>query len=333
MEYWTPERIKAAKPMDLLVATRPHHTNLSPRLSKSATQIFHGGLPTMDIGNELATQLYEPTQNEEHAGIKAPLLGSSGEPYTTNRLYPVADHQLVHVFPYATFGQLFFTINGNPYICTASVIRANTIATAGHCVNDGHGNYYANWMFVPGASGASAPFGKWSWADADTTSSWYFGGGSVPNDQDDALIVLNVTKVHGAEHRVGDFVGYLGYEFNAPLPTAITQVGYPCNLDGCADPIATYSQDAQGPTNNFQWGTAQLGGSSGGPEIQDFGQAPSGIPSETLGGNIVVSSTSYLYNDPNVQAEGGSVFYAPGQNGEFTFGDLINWACSIANAC
>jgi hypothetical protein len=334
LDYWTPDRLKAAKPMRLHIAGAPRHGQLA-HVSKSARQTFQGAFPTEPYDQDQATQLFDTTQDQSQTrpGVKAPLLGSGGVPFTTNRVYPLGDKQLPKVFPYATFGHLFFTINGSPFVCSASVIRANVIATAGHCVNDGNGNYYANWLFVPAENNGAAPYGKWTWADADTTSSWYFGGGAVPNDQDDAVIVLNENKVRGQYHRIGDLVGYLGYEFNAPLPTAITQIGYPCNLDNCADPVAAYSQDTAGPTNNFQWGTASFGGASGGPEIQDFGQAPSGVPSETLGGNIVVSSTSYTYTDSGVDIDGGSVFYAPGQNGEYTFGDLINWACSFSNAC
>ncbi len=334
LEYWTPDRLRAAKPMRMRIDGAPRHGQL-PHVSKSAQQIVHGAFPTEEYDESLATQLYDNTQNDAQTrpGAKQRLVGSSGLPFTTNRVYPVGDKVLQKVFPYATFGQLFFTINGSGYVCTASVIRANVIATAGHCVNDGNGNYYANWLFVPAENNGAAPFGKWTWADADTTSSWYFGGGAVPNDQDDAVIVLNENKVKGSYRRVGDLVGYLGYEFNAPLPTAITQIGYPCNLDSCADPVAAYSQDSAGPTNNFQWGTASFGGASGGPEIQDFGQAPSGVPSETLGGNIVVSSTSYTYTTSGVDEDGGSIFYAPGQNGEYTFGDLLNWACGFSGAC
>jgi hypothetical protein len=262
-------------------------------------------------------------------------VGSSGLPFTTNRLYPQNDTVLYKVFPYSTIGQLYFTEPGGDYVCTASVIRRNVIATAGHCVANGSGTYYNNWMFVPAENGTKAPFGTWTWAAADTTTDWWSGGGTVPNAQDDALIVLNQQKVNGKGKlkSLGDVTGWLGYEYNAGLPTAITQIGYPCNLDSCVDPVATYAQDNSGPTNNFQWGTASFGGASGGPEIQDFGQAPSGVPSETLGGNIVVSSTSYTYTTSGVDEDGGSIFYAPGQNGTSNFGDLINWACGFANAC
>ncbi len=95
----------------------------------------------------------------------------------------------------------------------------------------------------------------------------------------------------------------------------------------------TYAQVSAGPTNTFLWGSATQGGGSGGPEIQDFGQAPSGVPSETLGGNILVASFSFYYTATGYLEDGASILYAPGQNGEYTFGDLINWACTNTTNC
>jgi V8-like Glu-specific endopeptidase len=245
------------------------------------------------------------------------------------------DTVLYKVYPYATIGHLYFTEPSGDYQCSASVIRRNVIATAGHCVNDGSGHYYSNWEFIPADNGSIAPYGTWTWHAANVSSDWYSGGGTVPNAQDDAVIVLNQQKVNGKGKlkSLGDVTGYLGYEFNAGLPTAITQIGYPCDLDSCADPIATYSEDTSGPTNNFQWGTYSYGGASGGPEIQDFGQAPSGLPSEAFGGNILVSSTSYDYTDSTYEVDGGSILMGAGQGGTYNFGDLINYACGFANAC
>lgn len=332
LNYWTPDRLRNAKPMLMHVDGTMRH-GLAPHVSSSARKTVPGGLPTVDYDGSEAVQLFDPTAAQAKPGTKPFIVGTGGLPFTTNRLYPVGDKTLFKAYPYATFGQLFFSEPSGDYVCSASVIRANVIATAGHCVADGSGHYYSNWLFVPAENGAMAPYGKWTWAAADTTSSWFNGGGVVPNDQDDALIVLAEHKYQGAYRRIGDLVGYFGYEFNAALPTAVTQIGYPCNLDSCADPIAAYSQDNAGPNNNFQWGTASFGGASGGPEVQDFGQIPNGAPSEILGGNIVVSSTSYTYTAAGVDVDGGSIFYAPGQNGEYTFGDLINWACSFSDAC
>ncbi len=331
--YWTADRMAHAKMLDKLVTTRLAPTHARP-VASGARQIVHGGLPTMAYDPDLALDMPGSVGHMEHASNAAPrLTGSSGLSFTTNKLYPVGASTIAKAYPYATVGHLFFTEPSGDYQCSASVIRAGVIATAGHCVNDGNRNYYTNWVFIPAENGNSKPYGMWTWSNADTTSAWYSGGGGVPNEQDDALIILNPHYVHGVAHRIGDYTGYLGYEFNAPIPNSITQLGYPCNLDGCSDPVATYAQVSAGPSNTFLWGTASMGGASGGPEIQDFGQAPSGVPAETLGGNIVVGSLSFDYTASGYLVDGASTFYAPGQNSEYTFGDLINWACSGTTNC
>lgn len=325
--YWTPERLRGARNLDLRVTgLLPHGRNVSP---KGPRVTVHGGLPTVAFDESESVTL--PNMHADASPQARPnLVGGSGAPFTTNRLYPVKD--VYKSFPYATVGHLFFSTPSGNFQCSASVVRASVIATAGHCVADGSGHYYNNWMFIPAQNGSAEPYGAWTWSNADTTSAWWTGGGSVPNEQDDALIILAPKTYHGAVHRIGDITGYLGYEFNAPLPTAMSQLGYPCNLDSCSDPVATYTQPLQGPTNNYVFGSASFGGASGGPEIQDFGVAPSGVPAETLGGNILISSLSFLYTATGYDEDGASILYAPGQNGEWTFGDLINWACS-AGAC
>jgi hypothetical protein len=333
LAYWTADRLAHAKNGDPLMATRPPTLHARP-VASGARQIFRGGLPTQAYDPSLALDMPGSVAVPEAKAQARPLLtGTSGQPYTTNKLYPSSGAALYKAYPYGTVGHLFFTEPSGDYQCSASVIRANVIATAGHCVNDGSGHYYKNWAFYPAEAGTLKPYGEWTWSNADTTSAWYSGGGGVPNEQDDALIILKTRKIGGVEHRVGDYTGYLGYEFNAPIPNSITQLGYPCNLDGCSDPVATYAQVSSGPSNTYLWGSATQGGGSGGPILQDFGQAPSGVPSETLGGNIVVASFSFYYTASGYYEDGASIFYAPGQNGEYTFGDLINWACSGTSNC
>ena len=303
-------------------------------LSQSARQIVRGGLPIENYDEDLAAEIPNSLAPAERGDVATPqITGTSGQPFTTNKLYPSTGSTLFKAYPYGTVGHLYFTEPSGDFQCSASVIRANVIATAGHCVADGSGHYYSNWVFIPAQNGTKQPYGMWTWSDADTTSAWFSGGGAVPNEQDDALIVLNTRKVKGVAHRIADYTGYLGYEYNAPIPYSVTQLGYPCNLDSCSDPVATYAQVASGPTNTFLWGSAEQGGASGGPIIADFGQAPSGVPSETLGGNIVVASFSFYYTAAGVLQDGASIFYAPGQNGEYTFGDLINWACTGTTNC
>lgn len=325
--YWTPQRIATAKTVDTMISGPLRHGPKHQSLGAATPLVIHGAGPSVDYDFSLESRTSNPQQEEERA--KAPLVGTGAIPYTTNRLYPANDKQIYKIFPYATVGHLYFSEPSGNFQCSASVIRLSTIATAGHCMADGNGNYYSSWMFIPAHNNGATPYGTWTWSAGIVSSAWWTGAGGVPNEQDDGVLVIAEQKYKHHLHHIGDLTGYLGYEYDAALPTAISQLGYPCNLDSCSRPIATYSQDTAGPTNNFQWGTASFGGASGGPEVQDFGQAPSGVPSEILGGNILISSTSYTYTDTSVQVDGGSILYAPGQNGEYTFGDEINYACSV----
>jgi hypothetical protein len=343
--YWTPERLASAQSLDLLTA-RTFEPGSAVAPPAGPTSVVPGAGPSAPYDASLAEQLYIPDGGVE---VAPPAVGSTGQryPYTIDRLYPcngsgcpTSSNSYSNVwafFPYATVGHLYFTIGTSGFVCSASVIRLSVIATAGHCTSDGKGHLYNNWLFVPAEHSGLAPFGKWTSAQVVVTGPWFNGGGSVPNKQYDALIVLHASA-NG--QRIGNVTGFLGFEYNAPLPTHISQLGYPCNLDqapGCiVDPIRDDSQDYSGPNNNFEWGTAAFGGASGGPEIQDFGQRPSGNPpNETSGGNILISSTSYTYTNTNVQVDGGSILAAPGQFGGKlnTFGDLINFVCATKGNC
>jgi hypothetical protein len=340
--YWTEERLAAAQPKEMITAAEfSPSAELAP--STGPTTVVVGAAPSIPYDSAWAEELLSP-DSLGSSEVSPAAVGTTGSryPYTIDRLYPCAGSgcpssgtysDIFDFYPHAVVGQLFFTEPSGDFVCSASVIRLNVIATAGHCVSDGNGRFYSNWLFIPAYHGGIAPFGRWNWAQVVVTGPWFNGGGGVPNRQDDALIVLQ----ENSGQKIGQVTGYLGYEFNAPLPTHLTQLGYPCNLDSCIDPVRDDSQVFSGPTNNFEWGTAAFGGASGGPEIQDFGQQPlhaSGSPpSEAFGGNILIASTSYDYTDTSIQVDGGSILAAPGQFGGSlnTFGDLINYVCGEGN--
>jgi hypothetical protein len=350
--YWTPERLASAKPLYMTTAK-----TLSPASGVAAamgpTTVVPGAPPSIAYDSAWAEELLSLSGSSESSSeVNPTAVGTTGPlyPYTIDRLYPCAGSgcpqssssysNVFNFYPYAVVGQLFFTEPGGNFVCSASVIRLNVIATAGHCVSDGKGHFYSNWLFIPAYHAGVAPFGRWSYAQVVVAGPWFNGGGGVPNRQDDALIVLQ----QNSGQKIGQVTGYLGYQFNAQ-PTHLTQLGYPCNLDtsfgDCVQsiqfgPVRDDSQVFAGPSNNFEWGSAAFGGASGGPEIQDFGQQPlhpAGTPpSEVLGGNILIASTSYTYS-ASVQVDGGSILAAPGQFGGSlnTFGDLINYVCAAGN--
>jgi len=354
LAYWTPRRLASAIPKHITTAR-----TLSPAsgvgLATGPTTLEPGAPPTIAYNSAWAEKLLNLSSDiSSDSEVSPTAAGTAGShyPYTIDRLYPCAGSgcpqvsssysNVYNFYPYATVGQLFFTEPGGNFVCSASVIRLNVIATAGHCVSDGNGHFYSNWLFIPAYHAGVAPFGRWSWSRVVVTGPWFNGGGVVPNRQDDALIVLQPN----AGQKIGQVTGYLGYQYNAQ-PTHLTQLGYPCNLDtsfgDCVQsiqfgPIRDDSQVFAGPTNNFEWGSAAFGGASGGPEIQDFGQQPlhpAGTPpSEVFGGNVLIASTSYTYST-SVQVDGGSILAAPGQFGGSlnTFGDLINSVCATNGNC
>ena len=343
--YWTPERLASAQPLDVVTAnTFEPGDAVAP--AAGPTSVVPGASPSAPYDDTLAEQLYIPSGRDE---LQTAAVGPNPPryPYTIDRLYPCSgsgcptsssSYSNVWAFyPNEIVGHLYFTIGTSGFVCSASVIRRSVIATAGHCTSDGKGHFYNNWLFVPAEHGGLGPFGKWGWTQVVVTGPWFNGGGTVPNKQDDALIVL---AANSSRQKIGNVTGYLGYEYNAPLPTHVSQLGYPCVLDGCIDPIRDDSQVYLGPNNNFEWGSAAFRGASGGPAIQDFGQQPShpsGTPPfEAFGGNVLISSTSYTYPNYNaVQVDGGSILAAPGQFGGTlnTFGDLIKFVCATPGNC
>jgi hypothetical protein len=105
------------------------------------------------------------------------------------------------------------------------------------------------------------------------STTWTSGGGSVPNDQDVAVIVLSKKK----GKLVGAFTGTAG--FSVPDLFAgqeVTVLGYPGNIDSGAKDHRTDAQAAGGSGNTDIIGADAGKGSSGGGWITNFGVFGSG---------------------------------------------------------
>ncbi len=126
-------------------------------------------------------------------------------------------------FPNTALGRIDFRQAGGSYWCTGTLIDADTVLTAGHCVHDGLGDE-TGWStrveFTPGAEGNRAPFGSCGARELVTLPGWYSIGSE---HQDLGLVHLDCT--------IGDTVGWFGYRA-APGPKGLTNVpahvrGYP----------------------------------------------------------------------------------------------------------
>jgi hypothetical protein len=196
--------------------------------------------------------------------------------------------------PWRTIGKVYFTKGGSNYVCSATVLRQFVVATAGHCVYDGA--WVTNFIFIPAYYRGSRPYGTFYAYQLFTSPEWYSYGSYC---KDYGFAVMQRLNGYG----VGDYVGYLGYTYNAGYNLAWRALGYPhvspfngeqnyyvdsnivstdancgnrCAPSGCTPNTMRIYYDA-------------TGGASGGPWIYNFG-----------GANYFNSVNSYKYtNDPN----------------------------------
>jgi len=298
--FWTADMLAKAKPLPLLEASISAPLTLELESAPVSQVSAPGAQPTLDVAGSI--QLFTPVPREEEESVVPEAFGSAGLRFTSSRLVTDAVASLggERTYPYALTGQLTFTIPpgttqppGN-YVCSATVQRIGVITTAGHCVSDGSGHFYTNWVFTPAIRSGSAPYGKWTWRQVITTSTWFFGGGGVPNAQDVAVIAL---FPNGSGIKIGSYTGYAG--FNIPGLYAgqhVSAIGYPCNLDSCSKDHRNDAQVFSGSNNTDIIGSDMSGGASGGGWLINYGQYASGEPvpgaSETILLSLV-ADTSY----------------------------------------
>ena len=73
-------------------------------------------------------------------------------------------------------GKVFFSDAGVDYVCSGTALAGDVVWTAGHCVNEGPGGYYTNFMFVPAYRDGAAPYGTFPAPELLTTPGWQLTG-------------------------------------------------------------------------------------------------------------------------------------------------------------
>ena len=351
-EYWTPERMKNAKPLDSNVDGRGLNIiSEQPNIGEPIVR-HEGRKPSVSLQEENLSQDTRLQMKPEHNSSEAqpqiktdafsPVFGY----FTTTRVFPDA---ATTAFPNSTAGKLFGTDPNTEkdFTCSASVLDYRVVLTAGHCVYDAvNEDYYINFAFVPAYNGSApigfqAPFGTWIFDWVMAAPAWINGGGNLPNFQDVGMLVAIDQFVGRDLRRIGELTGFLGFATNSlciPLPVYppgcsqhVTMLGYPANLDNALRMEANFASPlvffALGGNNTYRYGSAIYKGGSGGPWIQDYGVAPDstgdyGPPPGFLGNNYAVSVLSYVPNNFQLWYNGGSQF----DNVQFI--GLFNAACA-----
>ena len=122
-------------------------------------------------------------------------------------------------------GKVFFTSNsGVNYVCSGSAVVSTNLSvvwTAGHCVNEGPGAFFKNFMFVPAYRDGAAPYGKFAAPTLLTTSGWQENG-EFGVDVGAAVVGTNESG-----QSLSAAVDELPLAFNSPRNQTYSLYGYP----------------------------------------------------------------------------------------------------------
>lgn len=280
-EYWSPERMKEATPMPLLKKPKEGADRERARegMPSDAKPGFAPGSPPTDVpkGTSETTERaigdsssFQPQTAPPFSPPANPTDFANYGPF--QRFTWTGDYR---IYPVSTIGKLFFTQGGRDFVCSASVINRNTLATAGHCVHSGNGQdsgWSTNVRFCPSFNrntGVDPTRGCWL-ANSMTTSRQWFNGGD--SDRDYACIV---TRPAGTvvPNNVGNVTGWLGRAWNWPSRQATFAWGYPAAAPFRGSDIITATStewyevnmsSGDGQVSKYI-GNDMTGGSSGGP--------------------------------------------------------------------
>lgn len=321
MAYWTPERMQSAEPMDL---PQVDHRNVHrlPLESLKGTPISHDFYEPLVPPVPNLKQVFEPITSKANALLLHDS-GTLNDPFTSAQLTPL---NAVLSSPYRQAGKLFFTTPSGDKTCSGVAIAQRIVLTAGQCVHNGNGQgsgWYSNWMFVPAYYNGTVPYYSWPSTYAATTSIWAYGGGTVPNEANWAMIELADVSISGTPTKLGNYIGWMGWQTLSGIPNHVTILGYPVAFDNGLYMHQVTAQSAQAiAPNNVELGSDMSTGAGGGPWVQNFGFASAGqTGGSNPGRNRVVAVTSYGFNDTTTLGNGGSIL------DNTNFPGLYNFIC------
>lgn len=286
-QYWTADRMRTATPMPV-AGRRAAGPGTSPTSSEN-------GSPRGPFGFAPG---WDPESGSPQPSPNASFQSTSAQPQTSPPFSPPANPTdfgnyspfqrwtkdgKYTSYPTSTIGKLFFSQdhdgNGSVsnFVCSASVIEKNTIATAGHCLNNGlngggaNGGWSTNVLFCPSynAGGVNPARGCWS-AVLLAASGWWFGSQAFDRDYACGVTAAAGTVWNAA---LGTVTGWTGRAWNWPTRQAEIAYGYPAGAPFPGNQIIQTSSTEWYDVNMFNGdgqvskyiGNDMTGGSSGGP--------------------------------------------------------------------
>lgn len=207
--------------------------------------------------------------------------------------------------PPAEFGKVFFTLDGVNYVCSGTVTESandSLVNTAGHCVNEGPGDFVTNFAFVPAYENTVRPYGTWTAKQLLTTNEWASEGDF---DYDVGFAVLNLDPSSNKT-----LVATTGREypiaFNLEYSLTFSAYGYPAarpfNGQYLYKCTGTSGLDLLGDSLDHSLPCNMTGGSSGGGwitggHLNSLNSFKYTIDSKTMYGPYFGNVVAALYAD------------------------------------
>jgi hypothetical protein len=208
--------------------------------------------------------------------------------------------------PYPTMhGKVFFTDSGVNYVCSGTSITSSNqsvVWTAGHCVNEGPGQFYTNFMFVPAYRDGAAPYGKFAGTQLLTTTGWRTTG-QFGVDEGAAVVSTNA-----AGQTLNQAVGGRSLVFNSTRTQSYSLYGYPAagKFNGQRMYVCNTAwsrNDTSATPATMGVSCNMTGGSSGGGWVTGTGQVASVV-------SYGYSSLKNVLFGPHMETEAAQLFTA-----------------------
>ena len=236
--FWTPARMRAAQPLDLL--------SVSGRLGSAPARGAKSTVPATPAATGPAD-----------VGIQA--FPNGGSAWTGGGAVV------------STAGRVFFTYQGRTASCSGNAVTSankSTVLTAGHCVKL-DGAWHTNWVFVPGYHDGQSPYGRWTASKTLSTPQW-----TASEDINYDVGAAVVAPLDGQS--LTDVVGGQGLAFNTGYTLRMYSFGFPAAspYDGEKFIYCSGTTNRDFLLSNDHGMTCNMtGGSSGGPWFTQFNES------------------------------------------------------------
>lgn len=267
--YWTPERMRNAKPYD--VASRAGSPTSPKRAAgpqgvAGGVEPVNGSLPTGNVGESAGSEIAPGPSNVNNYTYPYP--------YTRLSIFTAYTHQ-----KYRVSGKVFFVQDGSNYVCSGTLVNSpnkSMVMTAGHCVHGGGPGegYHTNWTFVPAYKNNVRPYGTWAAQTLFTLTGWA-NNGDFSYDIGAAVLFPRASD----NAKAVNLLGGRGMQWNKTRDQHFWSLGYPSGapfngqtLILCTASKATDDTSAGAGPAAIGIGCDMTPGSSGGGWVVGIGQ-------------------------------------------------------------